>query len=121
MFWILGDPHRNRRNAHVPTVILLIGFALGALANTTTVRAQAPYPPSDVVTGITWETGTYRYAGAGGDIWPVTWAQGGSVRTAWGDGVVGCGTKVSYGVAALSGGPSTNLATIGCGPTGTNK
>jgi hypothetical protein len=75
-----------------------------------------------VITGIAWDTGSHRWSGAGGDIWPVTWAQDGTLRTAWGDGQLGCSAKVSYGVAAItSATPGTGLQTISCGPTGVNK
>ena len=35
-------------------------------------RRAAPYPASDLITGVSWDTATYQYAGVGGDIWPVT-------------------------------------------------
>jgi hypothetical protein len=105
--------------------ILLAGLALAALATAATpgpAQGAAPYPRSEVITGITWDTSTYRWSGAGGDIWPVTWAQDNTLRTAWGDGVIGCRTKVSYGVAAItSATPGTGLRTIGCGKPGSGK
>jgi hypothetical protein len=106
---------------HVRTAIHLTALALAALA-TTPVEAAAPYPQSAVITGITWDTGSHRWGGEGGDIWPVTWAQDDTLRTAWGDGVIGCRAKVSFGVAAItSATPSTAMQTISCGPTGANK
>jgi hypothetical protein len=106
---------------HVRTTIHLTALALAALA-TTPVEAAAPYPQSAVITGITWDTGSHRWGGEGGDIWPVTWAQDDTLRTAWGDGVIGCRAKVSFGVAAItSATPSTGLQTISCGTPGSGK
>jgi hypothetical protein len=80
-------------------------------------QGAAPYPQSTVITGMRWETSTYRWSGSGGDIWPVTWAADGQLVTAWGDGVVGCRQKASYGVAAIaSESPGTTLVTRHCGP-----
>src|SRR5689334_6899539 len=64
-----------------------------------TSGAGAPYPASHLLSGINWDKSTYRNAGAGGDMWSTTTAPGGVVYTAWGDGVIGCPGKVSYGVA----------------------
>ena len=81
------------------------------------VQAAPPYPASTAITGLRWDVGSYRWTGAGGDIWPVTWAADGTVLTAWGDGVIGCRQKASYGVAAVAGDPpSPSLATRYCGP-----
>jgi hypothetical protein len=96
---------------------LLVGFALWSLAAPARA-ASPPYPPSEVVTGIAWETGTYRWSGGGGDIWPVTWAADGPLVTAWGDGLLGCRRKASYGVARITAEqPATAaLRTVHCGP-----
>lgn len=82
---------------------------------------QAPYPASHLLSGISWDKSTYCNAGEGGDIWSNTTAPGGVVYTAWGDGAIDCHSKVSYGVAKLTGGPNTNLQVVGCGPVGVNK
>ena len=96
----------------VLAITVLVSLAAGG------ARAAAPYPRSGLVTGLTWDTATYRSGGRGGDIWPVTWGQDGRVYTAWGDGAVVCPAYVSYGTAAIAGGPSATLATLGCGPLG---
>src|SRR4051794_6371175 len=98
--------------------------ALAALVFVTSAgaaRAGAPYPDSTVVTGIDWDKSSYRSAGRGGDIWATTSAADGAVYTAWGDGQVGCPGKVSYGVAAVTGGPGANLRVTRCGPKGSGK
>jgi hypothetical protein len=94
---------------------------LAALASTP-AQAGPPYPASTVITGVRWETSTYRWSGSGGDIWPVTWAADGTLLTAWGDGEIGCREKVSYGVAAIGAGdPSTALQLLHCGPARINR
>jgi hypothetical protein len=99
-------------------------LAAGLLAALATAPAQgaAPYPPSTAITGLTWDTSTYRYGGLGGDIWPITWAGDGGLRAAYGDGQIDCSAKVSYGVVAItSDAPSTTMQGVHCGPTGHGK
>ena len=94
-------------------------FALAVLALLTVGTAHAaPYPQSTLITGLTWDTATYQFGGVGGDRWPVTSGGDGRVYTTWGDGTVGCSAKVSYGVAAVAGGPRAELTTLGCGRLG---
>ena len=96
------------------TVSVVLG--LGALL-AGPVQGAAPYPPSTLITGMRWDTATYRWTGSGGDIWPTTWAADGALVTAWGDGEVGCRQKASYGVAAIASDlPGTGLAIRHCGP-----
>src|SRR5947209_15471473 len=117
-----GMPARTKHGPALMRKILsstLAGMVLLALA-ATSARA-APYPASTAITGVTWDQSSYRYGGIGGDLWPVASAAGGTVYTAWGDGVVGCRTKVSYGVATIAGGPSADLRVIHCGPAGSGN
>ena len=93
---------------------VIILAALASLAASAAVAA--PYPASDLITGVSWDTATYQYAGVGGDIWPVTAGADGRIYTAWGDGTVTCPAYVSYGTAAIAGGPSADLVSTGCGP-----
>jgi Domain of unknown function (DUF4185) len=79
-------------------------------------RAAAPYPRSPYITGVTWDRSTYQFGGLGGDLWPTTAGADGKVYAAWGDGVVTCPAYVSFGIAALAGGPSARLQRAGCGP-----
>src|SRR5262249_16077328 len=68
-----------------------------------------PYPPSPVVTGITWapkETIVRRARGS--DNWPLTWAEDGHLYTAYGDGngfEPFLKEKLSLGFARVEGGP----------------
>jgi hypothetical protein len=96
---------------------ILVLAALATLARGA-AHAAAPYPRSRLVTGVAWDTATHRFAGRGGDLWATTSAAGGLVYTAWGDGTVTCPVYVSYGVAALAGGPGAGLRKVGCGPPG---
>ena len=50
---------------------LVLGLA-GLLAGP--ASAAAPYPSSTSITGVTWDASSYRWDGAGGDIWPITWS-----------------------------------------------
>ena len=46
-------------------------ITLAALASLAASAAgAAPYPASGLVTGVSWDTATYRSAGAGGDAGP---------------------------------------------------
>jgi hypothetical protein len=65
----------------VRTTVHLTALALAALA-ATPLGAAAPYPRSTLITGLAWDTSTYQYGGLGGDIWPITWAQDGTLRAA---------------------------------------
>ena len=50
--------------------------------------ATAPYPHSQVITGVSWDFSTIptlRKA-PGSDIWPLAWAADGNLYGAWGDG-----------------------------------
>src|SRR4051794_38807416 len=96
----------------------LLGAILGLLA-AGSAQAGSPYPASSVITGISWDRTSYVFAGVGGDIWPITWAADGSLRTAYGDGQIGCPVYVSYGTVAITTNPpSFVLQGVGCGPAG---
>ncbi|MBI1927848.1 serine hydrolase [Candidatus Poribacteria bacterium] len=77
--------------------------------------AHSPYPPSPVITGVTWAPpeGIVHKAngknGDGSDNWPVTYADDGNLYTAYGDGygfdpIVP--TKLGLGFARVIGGPT---------------
>ncbi len=90
---------------------------------TSSVFAAAPYPLSSTIRGVKWDPSTYTFGGEGGDIWPTTWVGTGNLISAWGDGIITCPSKVSYGTAILTSG-TPNAAPMspgGCGPLGTGK
>ena len=73
--------------------------------------ANAPYPPSTLITSATWDLSsvtTLRQA-EGSDLWPVNWGADGTVYAAWGDGGGFEGTntlgRVSLGFARIDGRP----------------
>src|SRR4051812_23192199 len=96
----------------------LLGALLGLLA-AGSAQAGSPYPASTVITGMSWDPASYVFGGVGGDIWPMTWAEDGSLRTAYGDGQIGCPAKVSYGTLAITTDPPSLVPQgVGCGPAG---
>lgn len=66
---------------------------------------EPPYPPSDVVLGMSFDDSSARTLAPGSDIWPITWAADGHLYTSWGDGGGFGGTnregRVSLGVARV--------------------
>jgi hypothetical protein len=71
--------------------------------------SKAPYPPSKLIRGITWEWETYTNAAPGSDLWPVTWGPDDNLYVAWGDGGGFGGTdqdgRVAMGIGRIEGGP----------------
>lgn len=67
-----------------------------------------PYPPSKVITGITFHDATARVLAPGSDIWPLSWAADGHQYTCWGDGGGFGGSdkkgRVSFGVGRIKDG-----------------
>src|SRR5215470_18092362 len=70
---------------------------------------KAPYAPSKLIQGITWEWETYTNAAPGSDLWPVTWGPDDNLYVAWGDGGGFGGTdsdgRVAMGIGRIEGGP----------------
>lgn len=66
-----------------------------------------PYPPSPVISEISWDMSSHRTAAPGSDNWPTTWADDDHIYTSWGDGGGFGGTndigRVSLGVARIQG------------------
>ncbi|MGH7994719.1 MAG: hypothetical protein ACREFX_00030 [Opitutaceae bacterium] len=77
--------------------------------------SMAPYGPSPVIRGVTWDfKDLIRLANTpgngGSDLWPVTWAEDGNVYTSFGDGGGFSGAsdglgRVSIGFARIAGFP----------------
>lgn len=90
-----------------------IGLVLAGLGMTaggaTSASAGAPYPPSPVISGVTWDYPGLTRLAPGSDLWPVTWATDDNVYTSWGDGGGFGGTdsdgRVSLGVGRIQGSP----------------
>ncbi len=95
-------------------LLMLLTYRLEAIAQT------PPYPLSKYK--ITWQSSTLKQSGVGGDLWPTTWGSDDRLYTAWGDGAVVCGSKVQWGIAALSGTtPNANLTKVYCKPVNSGK
>ena len=62
-------------------------YVIGPVIKAVTGQGQAPYPPSQVITGITWapRESIVRQA-QDSDNWPLTWGDDDNQYTAWGDG-----------------------------------
>ena len=51
------------------------------------VKAESPYPPSPVITGVTWAPlAAVRRDAKGSDNWPMTWGDDDALYAAYGDG-----------------------------------
>ena len=48
--------------------------------------SASPYPPSPVISDITWDQSTILRRGKGSDIWIPTWGSDGHIYSSWGDG-----------------------------------
>jgi Domain of unknown function (DUF4185) len=70
--------------------------------------AAPPYPPSQVVAGLTWDSSVIRVGdGVTGDNWPVTWGDDDLLYGSYcdGDGFSNRSPKLSLGFAAIAGDP----------------
>lgn len=91
----------------------VVDFLIGPVMHSLSLRP--PYPPSEVITGVTWDPPSQvRRAVLGGkrkdgsDNWPLTWADDGHLYTAYGDGYgfePQLESKLSLGFAVITGGP----------------
>lgn len=100
--------NRDRRRP-LPTLPLLLLSALSCAAEDRTYVApsSAPYAPSPVIVGITFDWSTHERRAPGSDNWPLTWAGDGHQYTSWGDGGGFGGTnddfRVSLGFGRVDG------------------
>lgn len=94
------------RTGHLVCAIAL-GFSAGARGQSGSAPS-APYPPSTVITGVTFHDETARELAPGSDIWPLTWAADDQQYTVFGDGGGFGGDnhdgRVSLGIARIEGG-----------------
>ncbi len=69
--------------------------------------AAPPYPPSSVISGVSFDFSTHVRKAPGSDNWPLTWAADDHQYTSWGDGGGFSGTstacRVSLGFGRLEG------------------
>jgi hypothetical protein len=107
-------------------------LALGLLffvGNLTAAESLPPYPPSPVITKLTWAPEVIKCGkGRTGDNWPITWVNDNLQITCWGDGPgfveknSAASPKLSLGLAMVSGDPpdfqGKNFATDADTPAG---
>ena len=77
-----------KRIALIITVMvsMLAGSVSLIVASWTAAAAALPYPPSQLITGLTWDSAVVKFGdGTTGDNWPVTWADDDAIYTTWGD------------------------------------
>jgi hypothetical protein len=95
----------------------VINFAVFMILPTLSVTATAsvPYPPSNVIKNIVWAPAdTMTRKAAGGDNWPITWADDDAIYTTWGDGwgfKPKVSNKLSMGFARIVGEPGNFTGT----------
>ena len=95
---------------HDPRARILLAPLIKTIdASATAPAAVAPYPPSPVISGITWSPreSIIRLAPSS-DNWPLTWADDDALYGAYGDGngfAPFTPSKLSLGLAKISGGP----------------
>jgi hypothetical protein len=96
--------------------ISILGSVLLGIQGTCFVRVSAadpPYPPSDVITGLSIDFSTHRRRARGSDNWATTWAADDHQYTTWGDGGGFGGTssngRVSLGVGRIEGEASSYI------------
>jgi len=72
----------------VSIAILLIAASYMALmqASAGVQIAEAPYPPSPVIKGVTFDFSSRDRRAPGSDNWAITWADDDHTYAAWGDG-----------------------------------
>ena len=97
---------------HARCLALLLLAGSAALA-TPGSGADAPYPPSLLISAVSWDFSTLTplRKAHGSDLWPLTWARDGSLYGAWGDGGGFDGDddhtgRVSLGFARIDGRPA---------------
>lgn len=93
---------------------LVLAGVLSAAAFGAARADGAPYPQSEVLTGITFDWTTLRRLGREADNWAMTWARDGSLLASFGDGpgIEGRGGfagNTSIGIARLYGNSATTI------------
>jgi CubicO group peptidase (beta-lactamase class C family) len=122
----LAPEPKNARDVfeayHDQRVKILFEPVIDAITDRPGRSGTAPYPPSRVITGITWapKEAIVRKA-KGSDCWPLTWADDDRQYTAYGDGwgfEPFMPRKRSLGLARIEGGPTDFYGYNILSPTG---
>ncbi|KPL08105.1 hypothetical protein AMJ85_08825 [candidate division BRC1 bacterium SM23_51] len=90
-------------------------FALSQLVvcnSHTAIPSAGPYPPSELIVQLTWDTNVIKLKDGAGDNWPITWVDDNLQITAYGDGDGFDGQKrnLSLGFARICGDPPNHRA-----------
>ncbi len=80
-----GDVGLPNRNAYLAGWVAL-GSCLLIWTAPGVASADAPYPPSPVITGVSFDMDTVVELAPGSDNWAITWADDDHQYTSWGDG-----------------------------------
>ena len=78
------SPGSQRLHRHVQLALIAILICLSV----SSIQAQSipPYPPSQVISSISFDWSTHARRAPGSDNFPITWADDNNQYTAWGDG-----------------------------------
>src|SRR5262245_5262952 len=93
-------------------VLVSIGVASVLLPRSMNATATPPYPPSQIITSLTWDPNLLHLGnGRTGDNWPITWADDDLLYTAYGDGAgfSNSDTRYSLGFATVAGEPPAHM------------
>lgn len=106
---------RGPRRSNVKRTMRGLLAAVSLCAFAPTFGATPPYPPSPVITSVTWNFSSLHRLAPGSDLWPLAWGDDGNLYTSWGDGGGFGGTnslgRVSLGVARITGPATAPAAT----------
>jgi hypothetical protein len=108
------DQGRSSALLRIPVVATVTALTFAALSAgpRAATATTSPYPPSPVITGITFDYSGYVRRAPGSDNWALTWSNDDHQYTSWGDGGGFSGTnddcRVPLGFARVEG-PATGF------------
>lgn len=106
-------PRRKEVRRHLAVSLVAILICLTGAPRMPAETLSPPYPPSQVISGITFDWPTHLRRARGSDNFAITWADDDNQYATWGDGWgfcqygfltrLFCGRKKSLGVSRISG------------------
>ncbi|KPK44196.1 MAG: hypothetical protein AMJ65_03655 [Phycisphaerae bacterium SG8_4] len=117
--WILAGPGAGDqsllRRAWCARAVVILSVLVILSVFSATATCGPPYPPSTVIRKMIWApANTIIRKAAGGDNWPITWADDDAIYTTWGDGwgfEPKVPKKLSLGFARIVGTPGDFVGT----------
>ncbi|TWU49095.1 nucleoside hydrolase [Rubripirellula reticaptiva] len=104
---VLTDEGTWQPSADRHPVRVAVGLDRAAIYNDLFAKLGKPNLPSPVIERVEFDWKTHKRLAEGSDNWPTTWADDGSIYTAWGDGGGFGGSnsngRVTLGVARIEG------------------